>query len=76
MNSLYEHTTEGLVDIHTGVPAAALSCHDDHEGVQLIFTADAEMEISLPRRLPQIIHKQNPFTSSLVLRDASTYKGI
>lgn len=33
MNSLYEHTTEDFVDILTGVPAAALSCHGDHEGV-------------------------------------------
>lgn len=76
MNSLSEHTTEDFVDIPTGVPAAALSCHGNHEGVLLIFTAAAEMEISFPRRLPQSIHKQNPFTSSLVLRDASTYKGI
>lgn len=49
---------------------------EDYEGVQLIFTADAEMEISFPRRYPQSIHMQNPFASSLVLRDASTYKGI
>lgn len=75
MNSLCEHTTEDFVDIPMGVPAAALSCHGNHEGIQLVFTADAEMEISFPGRFPQSVHKENPFTSSLVLRDASTYKG-
>lgn len=75
MNSLYEHTTEDLVDIHMGVPHATLSCRGDHEHVQLPCIAGAEMEISFPWRIPQSIHKQNPFTSSLVLRNASAYKG-
>lgn len=48
MNSLYEHTTEDLVGVHTGVPHATLSCHGDHECVQLPCIADAEMEISFP----------------------------
>lgn len=49
---------------------------EDCEGAQLIFTADTEMAIAFPRRHPQSIHMQNPFISSLVLRDASAYKGI
>lgn len=61
---------------HTAIAAVALSRCGNHEGGQLIFTIDAEKEILFPGRLPQSIHKQNPFTSSLALRDASTCKGI